>query len=267
MPEGPECRRFVQDLSQCIAGATLVDINILGGRYLKKPIEGWVEFKDSLPQKVVGPGVHGKFIYWILKEEWSIWFTLGMTGAWSQEKSSHSRIEFKFGDINIFFNDQRNFGTVKLINDKQQLIDKLNSLGPDMLSGNVSNATFIDRVRIKNGKTIVEALMDQKVIAGVGNYIKAESLYMAKISPHRIVDDISDEELSRLNHYIKNIMQESFRSGGATIQTYKNFTGEKGEYGSRFIVYNKHQDPSGNKVIREETKDKRSTWWVPDIQN
>ena len=61
-------------------------------------------------------------------------------------------------------------------------------------------------------------------------------------------------------------MKESFESGGATIRTYKDFNGESGEYGNRFIVYNQKQDPLGNPVIKEKTKDGRTTHWVPAVQ-
>ena len=108
--------------------------------------------------------------------------------------------------------------------------------------------------------------MDQSVIAGVGNYIKAESLYLAKLSPHRTVESLSDDDLILLKQKIQEVMTESFASGGATIRTYKNFNGESGEYGDRFIVYNQKTDPVGNPVVKEQTKDKRKTHWVPNIQ-
>ena len=77
---------------------------------------------------------------------------------------------------------------------------------------------------------------------------------------------MSDEELSILNRNIRDVMLSSFKSGGATIRSYKNFSGESGGYGSKFVVYNRKVDPDGNDVISEQTKDGRTTWWAPNRQ-
>ena len=136
-----------------------------------------------------------------------------------------------------------------------------------MLSDTVDDQLFISRMRTKASKlTVAEAVMTQSVIAGVGNYIKADALWLAKISPHRIVGDLTDAELTKLNTSIQTVMKESYRSGGATIYSYKNFDNEKGEYNRRFLVYNQKTDPDGNPVKREQTKDKRTTHWVPLVQ-
>ena len=108
--------------------------------------------------------------------------------------------------------------------------------------------------------------MDQSVISGVGNYIKSDSLWLAKISPHRKVSSLADDELTRLNRAIRSIMVTSFESGGATIKTYKNFNGENGEYGSRFLAYNRAIDEDGNEIVKEKTKDGRTTHWSPERQ-
>ena len=100
----------------------------------------------------------------------------------------------------------------------------------------------------------------------VGNYIKSDSLWLARINPHRKVEDISDIELVNLNRSIKQVMRESFQSGGATIKTYKSFDGLEGGYTRRFLVYNQEKAPDGNEVIKETTEDKRSTFWVPEVQ-
>ena len=268
MPEGPECKRIGEELARCVSSKNLVSIEFLSGRYTKKLPSGFDKFKESLPIPVVGVGVHGKFIYWILKKDFSLWNTLGMSGYWSKNLQKHSRVKFEFSDSStVYFNDQRNFGTLKFVWGKQPLIEKLTSLGPDMLAEDVTNEIFLKRLRKKNSHNICKVLMDQGVICGVGNYLKADSLWLAKINPHRDVKDISDEELRNLNNCIKKVIRESYNSGGATIRTYKNFNGENGEYASKFLVYNRKIDPSGNKVIKELTPDGRQTHWSPNVQN
>ena len=266
MPEGPECRRIAESLAKYLSYKKIESFEILSGRYEKKSPTGYQEFIDSIPLKIAGVGVHGKFIYWILEKQFSIWNTLGMTGYWSFEKNKYSRLKIMVDGTPVFFNDQRNFGTVKIVRGKEFLIDKLKSLGPDMLYEDVEDAKFIARMRKKNHFNICKALMDQSVIAGVGNYIKADSLWLAKLNPHRKIEECSEEELKQLNTSIKSVIRESFKSGGATIKSYKNLKGEIGEYSSKFLVYNRKIDSEGNEVIKEMTPDGRRTFWAPKIQ-
>ena len=255
MPEGPECRKYAESLAQRVSSRKILGVEVLSGRYAKKTPGGLGSFKNTLPVPVLGAGCHGKFIYWILNDEYSIWSTLGMTGEWTTKKTDHSRVCFILDDGDVYFNDQRNFGTIKFVRGKYQLLEKLKSLGPDMLAETVDNARFINQLRMKQGWTIAKALMDQSVVAGVGNYIKAESLWIARISPHRTVDEMSDAELASLRQAVQQVMQESYSKLNATP-----------EYRRDFLVYNQKNDPDGHEVVREQTDDGRTTHWVPAVQ-
>lgn len=244
----------------------MTGINIASGRYLKKAPDGYEDIISALPLNVLGTGVHGKFMYWLLEGTWSIWSTLGMTGQWSKTPSKHTRVEFSVSDEKVFYNDVRNFGTLKFVKGPKPLIEKLSSLGPDLLSEECPPGLFIECLRHQDNKLIVQALMDQSVVSGVGNYIKSDSLWLSGISPHKKVCELTDRELYVLNKSIRDVMISSFESGGATIKSYKTFSGEEGEYGSKFLVYNRKVDPLGNEVIKEKTKDGRSTFWSPKKQ-
>ena len=108
--------------------------------------------------------------------------------------------------------------------------------------------------------------MDQSVVCGVGNYVKADSLWLSKINPFCRVADLKDSELIDLGESIKKVLKESYKSGGATIRTYQNFDGEKGDYASNFLVYNRKVDLEGNEVVRNQTPDGRNTHWSPQRQ-
>ena len=125
---------------------------------------------------------------------------------------------------------------------------------------------FVNSLRRKDKKTIVEALMDQSVVSGVGNYVKAEALYLAKISPHRTVSSLTNAELCDLNAAVRSVLVNSFESGGATLQSYQDFYGEVGDATQRFAVYGRKADPEGREIIKEQTKDGRTTHWVPAVQ-
>lgn len=202
-----------------------------------------------------------------LENGWNVWNTLGMTGSWSRTQLKHSRAQLVLDDnTSVFFNDIRNFGTLKYVQGKDALDDKLASIGPDMLSEDVPDSVFITRMRKKNSRIITENLMDQAVVSGVGNYLKSESLYFAEISPHRACNEISDQELSKLNKTIKAVIRQSYKTGGATIYTFQNFEGEKGQYTSRFAVYNQKTDPHGRDVESFTSPEGRTTFWVKEVQ-
>jgi len=267
MPEGPECRRMALELSEEVSNKRLIDIVVESGRYIKKPISGIEDLLSDTPLHIRGAGVHGKFIFFLLDHEWSIWNTLGMTGGWSRKLQKNSRVRFMLEDGPVFFNDTRNFGTLKFVKGKQPIVDKLNSLGPDLLAEECSDELFTLNIRKKSKKTIVEALMDQSVVSGVGNYVKAEALYLSKISPHRLVSSLTDIDLQNLNLATRSVLVNSFESGGATIQSYRSFYGEVGDATQRFAVYGRKTDPEGREIIKEQTKDGRTTHWVPQVQS
>jgi len=267
VPEGPEVRQISQQLSKLVSGREVQDITVLSGRYLKKDLPGLTRMRHKMPVKVVGVGVHGKFSYWICDGEMFLWCTLGMTGSWSTERGKHSRVRFSFSDgTSVFYDDIRNFGTLKFEEGKTSLLGKLSSMGPDMLAEDITDEKFSSRLQKRPNWTVAKSIMNQTVIAGVGNYVKADALWLAGISPHRTVESLTDEDLSRLNGSIKQVLRESFQSGGATIRSYKHIDGSVGEYAQRFLVYNQKVDLNGNAVIRETTEDGRTTHWAPDAQ-
>ena len=270
MPEGPEVRTTV-DWLQKFKKKTLKSVGILSGRYGKKQeIPGCHRF--SYPALLKDINCKGKFIYFTFSyennnKEYYLFNTLGMSGMWSNVHSKHARVVFFFEDAEpLYYVDIRNFGTLKFVDNLKDLNKKLDSLGPDMLQDGIGPVQFYKRIHKYGHKTIAEVLMNQKVVSGIGNYLKAECLYAAKISPHRFCGHISEKETQDLFYACRKIIRYSYETGGATISTYRQPSGEKGLYSRRFAVYNQKQDPLGNKVIKESTKDKRTTHWVPTVQ-
>ncbi len=183
LPEGPEVKIVSESLGRALQGRSIVDISYLYGRYTKhgSPV-GHDEISLVLPSVVSEVSCKGKFIYIQLANNWSIWNTLGMTGSWSSVQQKHSRAQFHLDDgSSVFFNDIRNFGTLKYVRGLTDLENKLASIGPDMLSEDVDCKTFIAKMRLKNHRFITENLMDQSLVSGVGNYLKSECLYFAGI--------------------------------------------------------------------------------------
>jgi len=270
MPEGPEVK-ITTDFLNNFVGKSFHSFAILSGRYTKTDGIPNTEVA-GLPAKISSVNCKGKFIYFtltdeILNKKYYLFNTLGMTGMWSEKESKHSRFVIYFDDdTRLFYNDIRNFGTLKFVHAKKELDKKINSLGPDILKADIDWQGYRNRFLKKPNKTIAECLMSQSTISGVGNYLKAEILYATKISPNRLIKDITNNEWHKLYFETITIAQRSYKLGGATIESYRQPNGEKGLYSRRFAVYNQKSDPLGNEVIKETTADKRTTHWVPSIQ-
>jgi len=267
MPEGSECRLIGEALAQDVSGKTLTGVRTLSGRYTKKPPDGLGLMHARLPARVVGVGVHGKFIYWIIENDVFVYNTLGMTGHWTRRQEKHSRVQFEFSDgSSVFFTDARNFGTLKFVPGRQALTEKLKSLGPDMLSERVSDEIFSERLARRPDWTLGKVLMDQSIVSGIGNYVRAEALYRCRLSPHRLVSDTSAPELASLRAAVQGVLSDAYKRRGATIRDYRDPEGGAGEYNNFFLVYNQKVDPMGNTVLREEAEDGRTIHWVPAVQ-
>jgi formamidopyrimidine-DNA glycosylase len=279
MPEGPEVTRVTTQLNSVVKSTLLDSITVLSGRYSKKAPDNFFEFESALNRgALLIKGVYnkGKFIWWELEHDWFIFSTLGMSGRYSLQKDTHSRVVFEVTkaynryteSFPVFYEDIRNFGTIKFINDRNILNKKLDSIGPDMLNNPCSVSNFLEIARKHNNKSIVKFLMEQKYISGVGNIYKSESLFLSKISPLNYVKDLSDSELVTLYNSIISILKEAYKTGGSTIQTYKDLYGDEGSYPkkSRLLVYNQKTDIYGNKVEKVILDDQRTTYFSPDIQ-
>jgi formamidopyrimidine-DNA glycosylase len=269
MPEGPEVRKIVEQMRPFVLNKNLKEIKIHSGRYTKNSPDGLTWFQENLPLKLTHLDCKGKFIYFKFGDYSNIWNTLGLTGGWTNNlPEEHRRITFNFDDADpIYFSDIRNFGTLKFVKSEDLLQKKLASLGTDILMEDMSDQLFRTKIKNRAHKTLPEILMDQSVIAGIGNYIKAEALYISKLSPHRKAGSLTDDQISLLNKAIHSVIRDSYNSGGSTFRTYMDFNGAVGNFTDKLMVYGKQQDPLGNMVVSQETKDKRTTWWVPRVQS
>ena len=287
MPEGPECTRTARQVNRAVQGKELVNLNFISGRYTKKLPDKFADFYIALEEKhlpVKGVYNKGKFIWWEFGDLLPICYmytTLGMTGNFKLQPSKHTRIAFYFDDDSaIYYNDQRNFGTIKFVFDDKDHQKKLDSIGPDMLNNPCTLSTFLDIANRKPGWTVVKWLMEQSQISGVGNIYKSESLFLAGIAPHRLMGSLDDEELEKLYFAVCKVLSASYESGGATIRNYSDLYNNHGKYTrfpsnpnemiearqSHVMVYNQKEDIYGNPVERIKLNDGRTTFWSPKVQ-
>jgi len=285
VPEGPELAYSRDRIKSLIEGKALCELRIGStGRFIKKPPEGLGEFiaeknlKGSPRVKEVG--TKGKFMWWMFEfpssaENWYLHCTYGMSGGWYTSPSKHTAfiIEYNGSGVSItrdtqklFFNDARRFGTLKFLKGDTFHKKKLASLGPCILTSELTPELFVEKILKKPNRTISESLMDQSVVSGIGNYLKAEVLFKSRISPWRTVTEITSEEyIDLLNNSIE-IANSSYVSQGATISTYRTVDGSKGTTQFNFQIYSKQNCSAGHEVRREDTPDGRTSWWCPICQ-
>lgn len=300
MPEICEVLLTTQYLSKII-GKYITNIKILGGRYLKKNISGLD--KLSFPLKIISIQSHGKFLWMTLNDNnnvtWYMMNTFGLTGKWSYEKIEHSNVKFVIKKnkssekkIPVYFCDMRNFGTISFTNSETILHNKLDKLAVDMLQNDISKKDFKKLIKnYKNKKKkIVIVLMNQNkndgIISGLGNYLVPEILYRSKISPHRTLNDLSDEDMDILYKTIKYVLKLCYITNETEyISHMKKFLHSHtknvgcgvfpdyihevkiGNDKFQFMVYRKKLDPLGNKVIGEKIITGRTTYWCPIVQS
>ena len=139
-------------------------------------------------------------------------------------------IEFTDGSI-LYFNDMRKFGWVKLYPTAEvPNIDFMKKVGPEPLEQSFTAEQFISRVRRRNNTSVKAAILDQTVLAGVGNIYADESLWGAKIHPATRVKNVTDAEIAVLLEQIKFVMNLSIQHGGSTDKNYVDAEGNKGSY-------------------------------------
>lgn len=146
------------------------------------------------------------------------------------DKSTRVSIHFADGST-LYFNDQRKFGWVKLYPTVEvPNIPFMQKVGPEPLEDIFTADVFIARIRRHNNAVVKASILDQAVLAGVGNIYADESLWAAKIHPATRVRDVSDEQLTALHGEIKSILTLSIEKGGSTNRNYVNAEGKRGSY-------------------------------------
>lgn len=146
------------------------------------------------------------------------------------DRSTRVVITFTDGST-LYFNDQRKFGWVKLMPSLEvPNIDFMKKVGPEPLEADFTAQQFTERFTRRAKTNIKAALLDQTVVAGVGNIYADESLWGARIDPHRLVGSLSDQDFERLYEELRSVMNLAIEKGGSTDKNYVNAEGKRGSY-------------------------------------
>lgn len=288
MPEGPECRSTADDLNAIYPGKTLVSITWdQTSKHFSDQEDSYNQLLHLLPRKLLQVFTHGKKIIFHLEGDIFMVSFMGMTGTWNQilnnrngDSLKHIRVTLSFGSrcgyINLiesraYYNDKMAGGRFNIGFDHQGLNKICKAIGPDLLEYAISrkgNASYEDWYReIKNPKKcekyIAWFLLEQKYFSGIGNYLRAEILYYAQISPFRQLKNLSDPEIKLLWETSLYIIHKAYIERGHTSNDYFDVHGQPGKF--KTLVYGEKFDPNGYPVSTDPL-DNRTVHWVPALQ-
>src|SRR6185503_8905488 len=185
-------------------------------------------------------------------------------------KSKHDHVVFDTdAPARVVFNDHRRFGLMTLIDTGKIEEHKLfKSVGVEPLSDDL-DAAFLASV-LKGKKTSIKAaLLDQRLIAGLGNIYVCEALWRAKVSPRRRASRVKPDEIATLVTAIKAVLREAIKAGGSSLRDHKRTDGELGYFQKTFAVYDRknklcHRKDGG--VIKRIVQSGRSSFYCPVCQ-
>lgn len=159
------------------------------------------------------------------------------------DNTTREHIDFSDGS-RLYFNDLRKFGWIKLYPTLEvPNISFMQKVGPEPLEDSFTNKEFIPRIRRRSNTTIKAAILDQTVLAGVGNIYADESLWMTQLHPALRVRDVTDTQLADLLGNIKTVMNLSIEHGGSTDKNYVDAEGNKGSYLTFANVFRRNGQP------------------------
>ncbi|MFC4321048.1 DNA-formamidopyrimidine glycosylase [Litchfieldia salsa] len=242
MPELPEVETVRRTLIGLVAGKTIRNVKIFWPKMIKKP-DNSDQFIDALKgQTIHDVGRRGKFIKFFL-DDYTLLSHLRMEGRFGlypsdepYDKHTHVLITFTDGS-ELRYRDVRKFGTMHLfIKGEEDHSQPLTGLGPEPFSDEFSEKRLKEYLKKTNRKVKV-ALLDQKIVVGLGNIYVDEALFRAGIHPEREANSLKPKEIKKLHSEIILTLQEAVDKGGSTIRSYVNSQGEIGMFQLQLFVY------------------------------
>jgi formamidopyrimidine-DNA glycosylase len=271
MPELPEVETVAAGLRLSIIGQ-----HIVSGRLLTKQL---VRVNpNNFPTVVSGKTIEsvdrkGKQILIALSGEWVLWVHFMMTGKlWllrpeePETKFDGAVFELQPLGKKLVFYDQRRFGRLKLLRRGELTrLKEYARLGPDALE--VTAGEFVRRLKERR-KNLKSLLLDQTVVAGLGNIYVDESLFLAKIHPLAVGSRVSSSRLSTLYSAVRKVLGRAIQAGGSSIRDYSALDGRRGYFQIEHQVYRKTglPCPACGRKIKRILLTQRSTHFCPCCQ-
>ncbi len=270
MPELPEVETTVRGLAASLDGARIERVR-LNRPDMRRP------FPPDLVQaltgaRVIGLGRRAKYGLIHTDRGRTLVFHLGMSGRWRIDppnSDKHDHFVLDTADHSYALNDARRFGFVDLL-DSDTIDDwpAFAALGPEPLGPDLT-AKHLKAAFAGRKQAIKLLLLDQKIVAGLGNIYVCEALWHARIDPRKAAGKVSRPALERLVPAIRDVLERSLGDGGSTLRDYARPDGQLGYFATRFVVYGREgqaclREDGG--TIRRFAHGGRSTWHCPRCQ-
>lgn len=274
MPELPEVETIRRGLEQELAQATIKSITVLRPDSVAYPEPA--DFSRLLKGRTFTLfDRRGKYLLFQLTQDTGLAVHLRMSGRLlvldaSVREPDHVRVRIKLADgRRLVFDDTRVFGRLWCVppgEHFEDVVPALKQLGPEPLVG--LKVSYLERSLRGKTQSIKAALLDQTILAGVGNIYADESLHRAKINPTRHAGDLTRAELDRLRKEIAAVLTTAIEHGGSTLRDYTDARGINGNYQHASYVYGRKGEPcrSCRTVIERVRLAGRSTHFCPRCQ-
>jgi len=231
-----------------VSGASIKSVDVYWDRIISGSIAS-SEFKQLLTgEKIIGFDRRGKYIIFHFRQ-WAMVSHLRMEGKYEVEDSSkplkkHTHVVFHLADgRDLRYLDVRKFGRMTLVPLGEEIsMTGIRLLGPEPTEETFDETTFYNNLQTKK-RAIKPLLLDQKIVAGLGNIYVDEALFLAKIHPLRIANSLKKDEVSQLHKAIIKVLGDAVEAGGTTIRSYQNALGEAGTFQVNLSVYGKKGIP------------------------
>ncbi len=270
MPELPEVETVVRGLRPVLVGRRLARVE-LHRDGLRRP------FPDGLVQRLTGATVtavtrRAKFGLIATDRDDTLVFHLGMSGRMRldpPDRGKHDHVVFTLdvGQV-VAFNDARRFGSLDLVPTADlATYPPLVPLGPEPLGPELT-ASYLARRFAGRAAPIKPLLLDQRIVAGLGNIYACEALYLARIDPRRPAGSVSPARLARLVPAIRATLEASIAAGGSSLRDHAQVDGTLGYFAKSFCVYGREGEacPDGRGTVQRIVQGGRSTFFCPAVQ-
>jgi len=273
VPELPEVETVRRTLLKLVKGKKINHVKVLWPKLIKMP-DDVEQFTLLLTdQSILDIGRRGKFLKFIL-DDYVLVSHLRMEGRYGLYKKEepfdkHTHVFFSFTDgTELRYRDVRKFGTMHLFvkgNEENEL--PLSQLGVEPFSEEFTVQYLRERLNNTDRKIKV-ALLDQKIVVGLGNIYVDEALFRAGIHPERPANTLKPKEIKVLHKEIVDTLKEAVEKGGSTVRSYVNSQGEIGMFQLELFVYSKKGEPCRKcgTTIEKTTVGGRGTHYCPKCQ-
>jgi formamidopyrimidine-DNA glycosylase len=257
MPELPEVEIVKQSLSKKIERKKIKKV-IIKNRNLRFKIP--IKFEELLKNKTIKKVTRfSKYLILNFLDNSFCLIHLGMSGTihlikkndlnkftntsfYNSQKlpKKHNHVEIQFEDLNVIYNDPRRFGFFKFIENKQELINRFDHLGPEPFFKNF-NLKYLLNYFLNKKKNIKSFLLDQKFVSGIGNIYASEILFFCKINPTTYAMKLSKKDCKKIIFYSKSVLNKAIKKGGSSIRDFKDTEGQSGNFQKEFKVYQREK--------------------------